>query len=170
MSKKIIKGDIDLDSEGLLLHELPDLSGVIVHGDYWLSGRNCAKILSMRGSPEEVTGSFLMRGSAISDLTGSPRIVGETFNISYSKNLASFSGAPEKAGEISAYYCPKITSLKGLENTIITGRLLVSYCGVTSLEGCPKKIPGDFFIVGNPGKFTEAQVRAVCEVGGIVAV
>jgi len=39
-----------------------------------------------------------------------------------------------------------------------------------SLDGCPKKVGGDFNIKNNARKFTEEEVRAVCNVKGKVIV
>lgn len=41
---------------------------------------------------------------------------------------------------------------------------------LTSLEGAPKEVGGDFYCQDNPVKFTEEQVRAVCDVKGNVYV
>ena len=41
---------------------------------------------------------------------------------------------------------------------------------LTSLEGAPRRVGGDFNCRSNPVKFTEEQVRAVCNVGRYVYV
>ena len=37
---------------------------------------------------------------------------------------------------------------------------------LTSLEGSPEKVGGDFYCYNNPGKFTKEDVRKVCNVKG----
>jgi hypothetical protein len=47
------------------------------------------------------------------------------------------------------------------------------YCSenrLTSLDGVPKTVGGDFLCFNNPVKFTEEQVRAVCDVKGKILV
>lgn len=39
---------------------------------------------------------------------------------------------------------------------------------IVSLEGCPKLVKGDFIIYDNEVKFTEDQIRSVCDVRGTV--
>ncbi|MFA5754026.1 MAG: hypothetical protein WC905_01530, partial [Patescibacteria group bacterium] len=39
---------------------------------------------------------------------------------------------------------------------------------LTSLQGAPKKVGGDFYCSDNPIKFTEEQVRSVCDVKGSI--
>jgi len=41
---------------------------------------------------------------------------------------------------------------------------------LTSLEGAPETVGGDFYCGYNSVQFTEAQVRAVCDVKGDVYV
>ena len=41
---------------------------------------------------------------------------------------------------------------------------------ITSLEGCPEEVEGNFNIRNNTKQFTEEEVRAVCNVGGSVFV
>jgi hypothetical protein len=39
---------------------------------------------------------------------------------------------------------------------------------LTSLEGAPKEVSGSFYCYNNKVKFTEAQVKAVCNVKGFI--
>jgi hypothetical protein len=41
---------------------------------------------------------------------------------------------------------------------------------LVSLEGAPTQVGGNFICCGNPGKFTKAQVKKVCDVGGEIIV
>ena len=63
----------------------------------------------------------------------------------------------------------KLTSLTGAP-TSVGGNFNCSYNKLTSLVGAPKTVDGDFYCYDNPVKFTEAQVRAVCDVKGDVYV
>ena len=62
-----------------------------------------------------------------------------------------------------------ITSLKGLPKTI-RGNLYLSENKITSLKGLPKTIGGNLNLGDNPGKFTEEQVRSICNVKGNIYV
>ena len=82
------------------------------------------------------------------DLTKLPDIlkditVGGNFNCSYNE-LTSLEGAPKTVGE--NFGC--------------------SYNKLTSLDGAPKIVYNDFYCRNNNVQFTEAQVRAVCDVKG----
>ena len=86
------------------------------------------------------------------DLTKLPDIlkditVGGNFNCSYNE-LTSLEGAPKTVGE--NFGC--------------------SYNKLTSLDGAPKIVYKDFYCRNNNVQFTEAQVRAVCDVKGDVFV
>lgn len=52
---------------------------------------------------------------------------------------------------------------------IINGELIISDNKIMSLKGCPEYVKGDFAINRNQkDKFTEEEIRKVCEVGGRV--
>jgi len=63
----------------------------------------------------------------------------------------------------------KLTSLINTPSSV-GGYFDCSYNELTSLEGAPKSVGGDFYCTDNPVKFTEEQVRAVCDVKGTVYV
>jgi hypothetical protein len=84
------------------------------------------------------------------DLTKLPDIlkditVGGNFNCSYNE-LTSLEGAPKTVGE--NFGC--------------------SFNKLTSLVGAPKSVGEDFYCRNNNVQFTEAQVRAVCNVKGSI--
>jgi hypothetical protein len=86
------------------------------------------------------------------DLTKLPEIlkditVGGNFNCSYNE-LTSLEGAPKTVGE--NFGC--------------------SYNKLTSLDGAPKIVYKDFYCRNNTVRFTEKQVRAVCDVKGKIFV
>ena len=63
----------------------------------------------------------------------------------------------------------KLTSLDGAP-TNVGGDFHCNFNKLTSLIGAPTYVGGDFLCYGNPVKFTESQVRAVCNVKGKVYV
>ena len=73
--------------------------------------------------------------------------VGGNFNCSYNE-LTSLEGAPKTVGE--NFGC--------------------SYNKLTSLDGVPKIVYNDFYCRNNSVKFTEKDIRAVCDVKGDVYV
>ena len=75
---------------------------------------------------------------------------------------------PDMLKDISvagSFYCGnnKLTSLTGAPKTV-GGTFRCAYNNLTSLDGAPKTVGGDFHCYGNTVKFTEEQVRAVCDV------
>ena len=61
----------------------------------------------------------------------------------------------------------KLTSLINAPSSV-GGYFDCSYNELTSLEDAPKSVGGDFYCTDNPVKFTEKQVRTVCDVKGTV--
>ena len=88
-----------------------------------------------------VAGSFYCGNNKLTSLINAPKTVGGTFRCAYNK-LTSLTGAPKTVG----------------------GSFRCAYNNLTSLDGAPKTVGGDFHCYGNTVKFTEEQVRAVCDV------
>ena len=107
------------------------------------------------------------------DLTELPAIlknvsVGRDFFCSFN-NLTSLENCPSSVGENFSCTSNHLTSLKGAPTSVG----ISFYCGhnnLTSLKFAPTSVGGDFYCYNNPVKFTEAQVRAVCDVKGDVYV
>jgi hypothetical protein len=117
---------------------------------------------------KEITGNFHCSNIKLTSLKGVPQKVGESFFCSHNK-LTSLEGAPQNVGE--GFYCHdnNLTSLKGIPQTI--GRNFnCSENNLTSLKGAPQTVGGHFFCSDNPGKFTEEDVKAVCDVKGKIVV
>ena len=70
----VIKGNLDLSNKGLT--ELPDLSEVVVKGDF-----DCPdnQLTSLEGAPKEVGGDFDCSVNQLASLEGSPEEVGGIF-------------------------------------------------------------------------------------------
>ena len=70
--------------------------------------------------------------------------------------------------DISDLYLSELPEfLSGLH---VNGSFFCSHNQLTSLQGAPKSVDGNFYCGSNPIKFTEEQVRSVCDVRGTVFV
>ena len=80
-------------------------------------------------------------------------------------NLTSLENCPKTVG--GSFYCGhnKLTSLDGATE-YVGGSFYCSFNNLTSLTGAPKFVGGVFSCGFNDVKFTEQQVRAVCNVKG----
>lgn len=85
----VIKGDLVL--RGMNLTELPDLSHVVVEGDFVCSYN---QLQDLTGSPKWVGGSFDCIHNSLTSLGGAPRKVGGDFNCRFCQMLSSVMGAP----------------------------------------------------------------------------
>ena len=94
----------------------------------------------------------------------------KTINQSVDLSDLYFKALPEWLAEVRVtgfFYCSdnQLTSLKGSPKEV-GGSFYCSDNQLTSLEGCPKEVGGSFNCYDNPGKFTEEDVRKVCNVKG----
>ena len=80
-------------------------------------------------------------------------------------NLTSLENCPKTVG--GSFYCGhnKLTSLDGATE-YVGGSFYCSFNNLKSLTGAPKFVGGVFSCGFNEIKFTEQQVRAVCNVKG----
>ena len=71
---------------------------------------------------------------------------------------------------VNGWFNCSLNSLTSLENCpkIVNGNFYCSWNKLTSLEGAPQKVDRHFICHSNDVKFTEEQVRAVCDVKGTV--
>ena len=109
-----------------------------------------------------VDGDFDCSNNKLTSLTGAPTSVGGTFNCTTNK-LTSLKGSPVNVGV--DFWCDsnKLTSLEGSPSSV--GRhFSCNYNKLTSLAGAPKTVGGNFYCSYNTVQFTNAQVRAVCDV------
>ena len=90
-----------------------------------------------------VDGDFFCNGNNLTPLEGAPKTVNGDFGCGHNK-LTSLEGSPKSVG--GSFNC-------GFNN-------------LTSLTGAPKFVGGVFSCGFNEIKFTEQQVRAVCNVKG----
>jgi hypothetical protein len=137
------KGDLKLDEMGLT--ELPDILKNVSVGGSFYCGNN--KLTSLINAPSSVGGNFWCGNNNLTSLKGAPSSVGGSFICSFN-NLTSLEGAPTSVGR--NFEC--------------------NYNDLTSLAGAPKTVGGFFDCRFNPVRFTEEQVRAVCDVKGNIFV
>jgi hypothetical protein len=93
--------------------------------------------------------------------------VARNFSCEHCANLKSFRGAPKVInGAFLADGCREVRNLVGLPN-VIGKELYLVKTGITSLEGCPKKV-GEFFDIHFAGRqFEKEEISAVCAVPNI---
>ena len=71
---------------------------------------------------------------------------------------------------VNGWFNCSLNSLTSLENCpkIVTGNFYCSWNKLTTLKGAPQKVDRNFICHSNVVKFTEEQVRALCNVKGDV--
>ncbi|MBR2274146.1 MAG: PcfJ domain-containing protein [Alphaproteobacteria bacterium] len=159
----VVEGNLDFSGQGL--SELPDLSEVIVKGNFdcfenqltslegvpqkvgrdFDCGRN--QLTSLAGAPQKVGGHFKCSENQLTSLEGAPQKVGGGFVCVYNQ-LTSLAGAPQEVGGDFVCYQNQLTSLAGAPQKVGGG----FYCAgnqLTSLAGAPQKVGGDFTCDGN---------------------
>lgn len=112
---------------------------------------------------------FNMQLTTLEDLPYKLNIVNGEFDCHNHNSLTSLIGGPNIVNGNFICSWNKLKNLIG-SPTIVNGNFNCLYNYLTSLEGCPKIIKNSFFYK-NPKygvKFTEEDVRKVCEVGGTV--
>ena len=82
-------------------------------------------------------------------------------------NLTSLEGAPKSVGASFACSHNELTSLQ-CDHITVGGDFYCSFNKLTSLVGAPKSVGEDFICHSNNVKFTEQDVRAVCDLKGTV--
>jgi hypothetical protein len=133
---------------------------------YWCA--NCTSLTSFDGAPEKINGSFVgSRCSNVKYLDVHYMEVERNFSCEGCTNLISFRGAPKVIKEaFLADGCRRVRNLVGLPN-VIGKELYLVKTGITSLEGCPKKV-GEFFDIHFAGRqFEKEEISAVCSVPNI---
>ena len=158
----------DFDISGLKLTTLPALLKNLKIGGNFDCSRNLLK--SLVGAPTSVGGDFHCNyNDDLTSLVGAPTGVGKSFYC-YSNNLDSLVGAPTSVGLDFDCSRNNLKSLVGAPTSVG----LDFYCSrnnkLDSLVGAPTSVGGDFYCRNNAVKFTEEQVRAVCDVKGTIYV
>ena len=165
----VIKGDLSFNGRDLT--ELPDLSDVIVEGDFdchnnlltSLKGApkkvgghfDCCynRLTTLEGAPEEVGKSFGCHNNQLPTLEGAPKEIGGNFSCGFNR-LTSLQGAPEEIGGNFSCGMNQLTSLQGAPEEV-GGSFSCSDNQIDSLQGAPQKVGGDFSCSHN--KLTSLQ-------------
>jgi hypothetical protein len=174
----VVKGDFNVSSNNLLsLKNCPQ----VVTGQFACA--NNSQLTSLKWGPKSATDYFCY-ACDLKSLEGAPNKVSGIFNCSYNANLTSLKGGPRSVKNFRCNDC-NLTSLEGAPNEV-TGsfncsdnknltslkgapKIIKTFdctnCNLTSLEGAPK-IAEHFHCSWqtNGHKFTEEDVRAVCDV------
>ncbi len=103
----VVPHDIKIGYSGIT--ELPDLSNVIVKGNFTCPNN---LLTSLKGCPREVEGDFWCNHNQLTSLEGCPQKVGGNFQCQ-ENNLISLAHAPAAVG--GYFFCEKnkLTSLEG---------------------------------------------------------
>ena len=97
----------------------------------------------------KITGSFLANGMGFKSLRGSPEEVTGSFSVAGNRNLTSLEGAPLTVGEdFTAYGC-KLVNLIGAPREV-GGAFMVFKNPLESLDGMPDHIGGKAVVPYNP--------------------
>ncbi len=135
--KITIEGDLDLRNKGL--DKLPDLSNVIVQGDFDCSDNN---LTSLEGSPKTVTGSFNCECNELTSLEGATENIGNCFTCDHNQ-LTSLLGAPKNVVGYFSCNGNQLVSLIGAPENVF-GNFYCSYNHLTSVIGISRVIGGSF--------------------------
>ena len=154
----VIKGDLHLYHQNLT--ELPDLSDVVVKGNF-----DCFdnELTSLEGAPKEVGGNFSCFGNRLTSLEGAPKTVGGYFSCSCNQ-LTSLEGAPQKVS--GDFYCDynRLTSLDGA-SIVVGGDFYCESNQLTSLVGVPQVKNGKTIIcddsIGDKYGFSDSSYSGI---------
>ena len=138
----VIKDDLDLDEKDLT--ELPDLSDVVVEGNFRCSYNH---LTSLKGAPKEVSGNFYCYNNQLTTLEGAPKEVSGCFYC-YNNQLTTLDGAPQKVGGDFDCSNNELTSLEDAPQKV-DGSFNCSKNQLTTLDGAPKEVSGNFYCYNN---------------------
>ena len=112
--RKIIAGSVELENLHLTNLFVFDLSDVEVKGDF---GCNKNNLTNLEGSPHIVGNAFACQYTGLTSLKGAPESLGGSFNCSNNK-LPSLYGSPHTVGRDFVCYNNPLTSLDGIPTSI----------------------------------------------------
>ena len=140
------------------------LKNVIVDGNFTC---NFCNLKSLKNSPKQVNGMFACSYNKLQSLEGITQNVRDIIFCDFNK-LSNLKGLPTHKSY--GIYCNNQEvqefSLVGAPE-IVDGTFNCSGNYIFSLEGCPKKVTLGFYMKDNESnvRFTEEQIKAVCDVG-----
>ena len=119
----------------------------------------------------EVKSFYCVGCTSLQSLKGAPKKAGWNFSCVECTSLQSLKGAPkEVGGYFYCYYCASLKDLKGSTEKVGMSFDCNDCTSLKSLEGAPKKVGRSFYCQRCGTKFTEEDVRLVCDVKGKIAV
>ena len=159
----VVHGDLDLSNMDLTM--LPDMSNVIVQGNFSCRAN---QLTSLQGAPQSVGGKFDCRENQLTSLQGVPQSVGGNFYCSFNQ-LTSLQGAPQSVGGDFDCRENQLTSLQGAPQSVdgkfdcshnylsdlmggpqyVGGSFDCSFNQLTSLQGAPQSVGKSFYCVSN---------------------
>ena len=138
----VVHGSLDLSDMDLTM--LPDMSNVIVQGDFYCRAN---QLTSLQGAPQSVGGKFDCSHNYLSDLMGGPQYVGGSFDCSFNQ-LTSLRGAPQSVGGDFVCGFNQLTSLQGSPQSV-DGNFYCSHNRLISLQGSPQSVGEVFYCSHN---------------------
>jgi hypothetical protein len=146
----------------LFLKELPDLSNILVEGDFDCSDN---QLTTLEGSPREVYGIFSCHNNKLTSLKGAPQEAHSNFDCSVNQ-LITLEGAPSTEYEYfyGNFNCDrnKLTTLKGAPQKV-RGYFNCSNNELTTLEGAPQVVRKSFYCFDNKLTTLKGAPRRVDE-------
>jgi hypothetical protein len=138
----LVVSDLRIDNLGLT--KLPDLTCVIVGGDFSCVGNRLTNLI---GGPKKVKGAYLCLNNNLTDLTGAPEEVGHAFQCD-NNNLESLKNSPSRVG--GAFTCGN-NRLASLEHgpKFVGGGYDCSHNYLTDLVGAPERVGASFICSNN---------------------
>lgn len=127
----------------------------------------CARnknLISLEGMPNMLNGDFrCFHNPLLVDLEGMSKIVNGNFYCNDNKQLKSLIGAPKI---VKTFSCINNESLRTLEGgpEIVKGDLVLKNIQLENLNGFPKVVKGNVLFYSGGDKFTEKDIRDVCDV------
>ena len=172
LKEYIIEGILDIEDniENLSIESLIEdfiKENYEIRGNLQIKKKGNKYIVSTNGTVEVINKNI----TALTNDLFEWGVVGGDFYCRNCTSLESLKGAPEKVGW--GFSCRGCTSLKSLEGAPIEVGEDFRCNGCTplkSLKYAPKKIGENFYCERCGKKFIKEDVRAVCNVGGVIFV
>jgi hypothetical protein len=148
----VVPGELDISSR--CFTALPDLTAVVVAGDFWCSNN---LLTSLKGAPRFVGGDFHCSYNLLTSLAGAPPSVGGAFYC-VANRLTSLKGAPAEIAKDFHCYDNELTDLASGPHKA-GGDFLCNANHLISLRGAPEDVGGDFYCCRNPLEHLECAPR-----------
>lgn len=162
---KKINGNINLND----CVNLKSLKGMPTEGVKSIEMYNCWNLESLEGMPKEVNYLSISRAYKLKSLKGMPETIKFNLCITACEGLTNLNGMAKVVnGKVDLSWLKNLKSLKGMPKEVglhkeYGNKLVISNCGITSLEGMPKKVHGTVRIVSCDKEFTEEEVKEYCD-------